>query len=154
MNSKPDIVLYYKLYLDNETKNLNTIQTTLFSNVTGNGVPCQPKNSYFSGSGVRLMCDKNGIQNNNILFTTETETPENTLLGLPALINESFSIQTPTGFINFYSIYANNNIGDGITTIATVKYAVGANSGEFFGAKIATINFDNVNYTREIIISF
>jgi len=152
--AKSNRVLYYNLYLDSDNKIFNTIQTTIVSNVTGSGLDCLPKNPYFCGSGIRLMCDRNGVQNNDIFSVSETETPEDTLLGLPALMNETMTIQTTKGLISFQAIYANMNIGNGVTTIPYVEYAVLATSGEFTGATSVAIYFDNKIYRRTIVIGF
>ena len=100
-----------------------------------------------------LTEDKNGIKTNNIISIFGIFTPEDKLAGLLPLLNETVTIQTPNGLVNGQAIYV-DNAPDGTTTVKNVQYAVGANSGEFAGAKIITIHFDNINYKREVVVTF
>ena len=149
--TKLPITLYYRITLATDKNVSNAIQTTLLSTTTGYGIPAQSSN--YSAVTVRLMMNKEGLPNNDVISFLGIRTPEDKLLGLQPLYNETVTIQTSLGLINGQAIYVDN--GSGVTsTVLKVQYAVGANSGEFDGAKIITIYIDNVNFTREVVITF
>ena len=149
---KSPIVLYYRTRTLEDINVTNSIKTNLLSTLSGLGVSSNSPD--YSSISVRLMSDINGVPNSNIISIFGIRTPQDKLLGLPALYNETVTIQTPTGLINGQAIYGDDGEFGKETTVPNVQYAVGANSGEFYGAKIINIFFDNITYTRKVIITF
>jgi hypothetical protein len=67
------------------------------------------------------------------------------------IYNETLNIQTKNGIISAVAVYA--DVGSGLqTTFPLVQYAVTSAQGEFVGAQIVTIYFNNVNKTRRVEI--
>jgi len=89
--------------------------------------------------------DENGVPNKDILSFTGYRTPATNLgdYSIYSLYNETLTIQTKTGLISATAIY-----NDGGTSTATekqfIEYAVTGASGEFVGAQIVTIFFNNI----------
>lgn len=117
-------------------------------------IPYIDKQSTYSGLENRFMMDANGIVNKDVICFIGFRTPATDLgvYSIYSLYNETTTIQTETGYISAAAIY--NDGGTGFATEKPfVEYAVTAASGEFVGAKILTIFFDNVNKTRRVEIT-
>ena len=116
-------------------------------------IPYIDKQSTYSGLENRFMMDINGVPNNDVISFIGYRTPA-TALGIYtiySLYNETTIIQTATGYISASAIY--NDDGTGFATEKPfVEYSVSAASGEFVGAKILTIFFNNINKTRVVQI--
>lgn len=117
-------------------------------------IPFIDKQSTYSGLENRFMMDSNGVPNKDIICFIGYRTPATELgiYSIYSLYNETTIIQTETGYISSAAIY--NDGGTGFATERPfVEYAVTAATGEFVGAKILTIFFDNVNKTRVVKIT-
>jgi len=137
--------LYYRI---NQPEN----QSTRKSNASViDFIPFIDKQSTYSGLENRFMMNSNGVPNKDIICFIGYRTPA-TELGIYSLYNETTIIQTETGYISSAAIY--NDGGTGFATERPfVEYAVTGATGEFVGAKILTIFFDNVNKTRVVKIT-
>jgi hypothetical protein len=117
-------------------------------------IPYVRKQSTYSGLENRFMMDQNGVPNNDVICFIGYRTPEKDLgvYSIYSLYNETTIIQTKTGYISAAAIY--NDGGTGFASEKEfVEYAVTAATGEFDGAKILTIFFNNVNKTRVVKIT-
>jgi hypothetical protein len=117
-------------------------------------IPFIDQQSTYSGLENRFMMDANGVPNKDVICFIGYRTPQTTLgaYSIYSLYNETTIIQTTTGYISAAAIY--NDGGTGFATEKPfVEYAVSAATGEFVGAKIITIFFDNVNKTRRVEIT-
>jgi hypothetical protein len=117
-------------------------------------IPFIDKQSTYSGLENRFMMDVNGVPNNDIICFIGYRTPSTALgiYSIYSLYNETTIIQTETGYISAAAIY--NDGGTGFATEKPfVEYAVSTASGEFIGAKILTIFFNNINKTRVVKIT-
>jgi hypothetical protein len=146
MSDKLLKTLYYRINQpDNQTKT-NAAKIDF--------IPYIDKQSTYSGLENRFMMDANGIVNKDVICFIGFRTPATDLgvYSIYSLYNETTTIQTETGYISAAAIY--NDGGTGFATEKPfVEYAVTAASGEFVGAKILTIFFDNVNKTRRVEIT-
>ena len=116
-------------------------------------IPYIDKQSSFSGLENRFMMDENQVPNKDVISFIGYRTPATALgdYSIYSLYNETAIIQTPTGYISASAIY--NDGGTGFATEKPfVEYAVSAASGEFVGAKILTIFFNNIKKTRVVEI--
>jgi hypothetical protein len=135
--------LYYRTTISPTDPSSNNVRVNLVNT----------QNTY-AGVSNRFMMDASGNPNNDVIsFVGYRTLPDNNLgvYSIYQLFNETLNIQTKTGFINATAIYNDEGTGS-VTTIPYVQYAVSATSGEFEGAKIVTIFFDNVNKTRRVEI--
>jgi len=117
-------------------------------------IPYIDKQSTYSGLQNSFMMDENGVPNNDVICFIGYRTPATALgtYSIYSLYNETTIIQTETGYISSAAIY--NDGGTGFATEKPfVEYAVTSATGEFTGAKILTIFFDNINKTRVVKIT-
>lgn len=139
--------LYYRITIS-DTSTVNNSAVIDF-------IPYIDTQSSYSGLQNSFMMDANGIPNKDVISfigyrTPATEIPNG--YSIYSLYNETTSIQTATGYISAAAIY--NDGGSGFATEkAFVEYAVSAATGEFVGAKILTIFFNNINKTRIVEIT-
>ena len=135
--------LYYRLYDTLDTSKVNNASILIFATNELNN---------YHGLENRFMMDANGVPNNDVISILGFRTFGNPLVKLPALYNETINIQTKNGFVNAQAVYNDNGRGFA-TELPYVEYCVLGASGEFVGAKILTIFFDNINYTRIVKIT-
>ena len=117
-------------------------------------IPCVGTQSTYSGLQNSFMMNENGEPNNDVICFIGYRTPSTDLgvYSIYSLYNETTIIQTETGYISAAAIY--NDGGSGFATeLDHVEYAVTAATGEFVGAQILTIYFDNVKKTRIVKIT-
>jgi hypothetical protein len=158
----PDtITLYYRTNYDDPNKNPTYQSFKFLYNITDN---LSKKNNYYAGCAYIYMMDSNGIQNNDIISFSASETRPTTYQDIPYIddiYNENVMIrlnynQTESlnyDFIHAQSVYNNFGIGSSMTTISVVTYYVTTSSGKFDGYKRITIYFDNINNTRIVKIN-
>jgi hypothetical protein len=117
-------------------------------------IPYIGTQSTYSGLQTSFMMDENKVPNKDVISFIGYRTPATALgvYSIYSLYNETVIIQTETGYISAAAIY--NDGGTGFATEKPfVEYAVSAATGEFVGAKIITIFFNNVNFTRIVEIT-
>ena len=152
---KSPITLYYKIWFDDNNKIFNSIENIIVTKII-NTIGIAPGTDSYSALNTFRMTNEDGTRNNDIITFLIFRTPEVKLLEMLPLLNETVSIQTKNGFISAQAIYVDygENPDQALTNLPFVEYAVGANSGEFANAKILTIFFNNLTYTRKVVITF
>jgi hypothetical protein len=139
--------LYYRITTSDTSSESNSADIDF--------IPYIDSQSSYSGLENRFMMDANGIPNKDIICfigyrTPATEIPDG--YSIYSLYNETAIVQTEKGYISSAAIY--NDGGTGFATEKPfVEYAVTGATGEFTGAKILTIFFDNINKTRVVKIT-
>jgi hypothetical protein len=135
--------LYYRLRVS-ATDPTSVSSDTNFTN---------PENQY-AGISNFFMTDANYKANKDVMSfvgyrTAAKVVPEG--FSIYPIYNETLNIQTPTGIVSAVAVYA--DVGTGLeTSVPSVEYAVTSAQGEFVGAQIVTIFFNNVDKTRKVEI--
>lgn len=136
--------LYYKLRVIASDPSTSVSSETNFTN---------PENQY-AGISNFFMTDASYNANNDVMSfvgyrTAAKVVPEG--FSIYPLYNETLNIQTKTGIVSAVAVYA--DVGSGLeTSVPSVQYGVTCAQGEFVGAQIVTVYFDNVNKTRRVEI--
>ena len=135
--------LYYRL----------TVSDTDQTSVTSDTNLSNPENQYAAVSSF-FMTDASYNANKDVLSAVGYRTAAKEIPGgfsIFPIYNETINIQTKNGIVSAVAVYA--DVGSGLqTTVPSVQYAVTSAQGEFVGAQIVTIYFNNVNKTRIVQI--
>lgn len=145
INNEPnEIVLYYTVFLSKEvpisnstiTEIANTTQATQYSTISN-----------------RYMTNEDGTQTENIITYLSFRTQEDLALSIPSLYLETLIIITPENdCIQASAVYKDSGFGE-ITSIPVQDFIVDGALGIFFGAKNVRIIYDNINFTRKVVIT-
>lgn len=138
--------LYYKVYTDSTNTTPNCTATTFVTD---------PIDGPYRGIQNRFMMNVDGTENANLLTFIGYRTPGDISLGIPGLYNETVSINVQPYSDNFIQSTANYNDGSGgfVTALEFLDYKVSIASGIFSGRTNMRIYFDNVNFTRRVVIT-
>jgi hypothetical protein len=135
--------LYYRLTVS-DTDSTSVSSDTNFTN---------PENQY-AGISNFFMTDASYNANTDVMSFVGYRTKSKEIPGgfsIFPIYNETLNIQTKNGIVSAVAVYA--DVGSGLqTTVPLVQYAVTSAQGEFVGAQIVQINFNNVNKTRIVQI--
>ena len=147
---KSPITLYFSVTRSETDLRSNAV--TMIIDSTVDNKKSDQKNPYVLNA-VRLMANEDGTPiYDSVVNFFQIITPEDDSLGLPRLQNLTMTIQTKNGNINGSAIFARP---EGSPPPPKVEYAIGANGGEFAGAKTMTVYINQNNFPRDkVVITF
>lgn len=146
------MTLYYRVTISNTDLSTNAV-VMRFTTI--------PEQTSYKGMEIRYMMDQNGNQNQNLLtfigyrVDGATITPASgPPIVIPSQYNETVQIKTPDGsFISALTFYEDTGSGFITEGVPFIDYTVEASSGIFAGYRNMRIYFNNVNFTRQIVLT-
>lgn len=140
MNTFP--TLYYHVFKNVETRELKGLFISDEQSVDNKPI--------FSGTTILGMNDQDGISNTDVLTATAFRSPGSLEFKLLPMNHEIVSIQTATGYVSAEGIYSDSGVDAATEGFDHIEFAVSAATGEFAGANILVIYFNNVDYSRVV----
>lgn len=140
--------LYYKIKVDPTTLtgvyNVNTTSTD--------------SNTYANSYSLRHMMNKDGTANEDLIYYEIRSFPPKNLpqgFSLESYLNENITIKTKNGSMIFASaLYQTPQDPIHITRVDSVQFTITKATGDYVGATVMEIHYNNTgNYRRRIDIS-